>query len=68
MSMLFRGALLSLACFAFIPLQAAAWDRGPVELFATLPDGVRLPEGITANPANGDVFVGTFDGGADNKL
>ena len=25
-------------------------------------------EGITANPANGDVFVGTFDGGADNKL
>lgn len=68
MSLLLRGALLSLACFALIPLQAAAWDRGPVELFATLPDGVRLPEGITANPANGDVFVGTFDGGADNKL
>jgi DNA-binding beta-propeller fold protein YncE len=29
--------------------------------FATLPAGVRFPEGITANPANGDVFVATFD-------
>jgi hypothetical protein len=29
--------------------------------FATLPDGVRFPEGITANPATGDIFVGTFD-------
>ena len=37
--------------------------------FATLPDGVRFPEGITANPANGDIFVGTFDFGPNpNKL
>ena len=68
MSVPFRSALLSLACFVLIPLQAAAWDRGNVQLFATLPDGVRFPEGITANPANGDVFVGTFEGGADNQL
>jgi DNA-binding beta-propeller fold protein YncE len=34
----------------------------PVE-FAKLPDGVRYPEGITANPANGDIIVGTFDFG-----
>jgi DNA-binding beta-propeller fold protein YncE len=52
---------------------AGAWDDdddrgGDVERFATLPDGVRFPEGITANPSNGDIFVGTFDFGAPNKL
>ena len=26
-----------------------------VDTFAVLPDGVRFPEGITANPANGDI-------------
>ena len=39
-----------------------------VVTFAVLPDGVRFPEGITANPANGDIYVGTFDGGNQNKL
>jgi len=44
-------------------------DRSAVRRFATLPDGVRFPEGITANPANGDIFVGTFDFGPNaNKL
>ena len=41
-----------------------------VERFATLPDGVRFPEGIAASPA-GDIFVGTFDAGPGarpNKL
>jgi DNA-binding beta-propeller fold protein YncE len=39
------------------------------ELFTTLPDGVRFPEGITANPSTGDIFVGTFDfGPVTNKL
>lgn len=32
-----------------------------VETFAVLPDGVRFPEGITANPDNGDIYVATFD-------
>ena len=68
MSTLHRVVLFVLACFVFIPLQAAAWDRGKAELFATLPDGVRFPEGITANPASGDIFVGTFDAGSPNKL
>lgn len=73
MSALRRIALFLLAGFVFIPLQAAAWDRGKAELFATLPDGVRFPEGITANPATGDIFVGTFDAPSptntpDNKL
>src|SRR5688572_4261509 len=35
--------------------------RDAAQKFATLPDGVRFPEGITANPANGDIFVSTFD-------
>ena len=39
-----------------------------VDTFAVLPNGVRFPEGITANPANGDIYVGTFDGGNQNKL
>lgn len=67
MSALRRTALFFLAGFLFIPLQAAAWDRGKAELFATLPDGVRFPEGITANPASGDIFVGTFDVGTPNN-
>ena len=39
-----------------------------VERFATLPDGIRFPEGLAASPA-GDIFVGTFDFGPNpNKL
>lgn len=34
-------------------------DRS-VDTFAVLPDGVINPEGITANPANGDIYVSTF--------
>jgi DNA-binding beta-propeller fold protein YncE len=67
MSALHRIVRLVLACLVLIPLQAAAWDRGKAELFATLPDGVRFPEGITANPASGDIFVGTFDAGSPNN-
>ncbi len=38
-----------------------------VRRFVTLPDGVRFPEGITANPANGNIYVSTFDApGAGN--
>jgi sugar lactone lactonase YvrE len=33
-----------------------------VDTFAVLPNGVSLPEGITANPANGDIYVSTFTG------
>jgi len=31
--------------------------------FAQLPEGVRYPEGIAANPVNGDILVATFDFG-----
>jgi len=61
---------------ALLLLAGAAWahddsddDRGGVRRFVTLPDGVRFPEGITANPANGDIYVSTFDTlGNPNKL
>ena len=43
--------------------------REAAQRFATLPAGVRFPEGITANPSTGDVYVGTFDFGPNpNKL
>jgi DNA-binding beta-propeller fold protein YncE len=40
-----------------------------VQKFVTLPDGVRFPEGIAANPATEDIYVATFDFGPNaNKL
>lgn len=42
-------------------------DRNAAKRFATLPDGVRFPEGITANPKNGDIYVGTFDAPPNNR-
>ncbi len=45
------------------------WDRREaVHEFVTLPAGVRFPEGITANPRTGEIYVATFDFGAPNKL
>lgn len=35
--------------------------RLPVEAFVTLPADVRHPEGIAADPATGEFYVGTFD-------
>ena len=65
-------AMLSLAVAAVLPAAASAERPGIVRLeshaFATLPDVVRFPEGIATNPATGDVFVGTFDFGGNNKL
>ena len=43
-------------------------DRDAVERFATLPDGVRFPEGLAGNPATGDIFVATFDFSSPNKV
>jgi len=38
------------------------WDRREaVHEFVTLPAGVRFPEGITANPRTGEIYVATFD-------
>ena len=43
-------------------------DRDAVFPFATLPEGVRFPEGLAANPLTGDIFVATFDFGSPNKV
>ncbi len=37
--------------------------RNAAQKFALLPGEVRFPEGITGNPATGEMFVGTFDFG-----
>ena len=44
-------------------------QRDAAERFVTLPDGVRFPEGITANPKTEEIYVATFDFGPNpNKL
>src|SRR5437899_5675383 len=48
-----------LASLVLFPLQAAAWDRGDVETFATLPAGNANPEGIAADK-HGNIYVTTF--------
>src|SRR5262245_57157958 len=43
--------------------------REAAERFVTLPEGVRFPEGITANPKTEEIYVATFDFGPNtNKL
>jgi DNA-binding beta-propeller fold protein YncE len=42
-------------------------NRNAAQQFAALPAGVRFPEGITADPKSGDVFVGTFDAPPNNN-
>jgi sugar lactone lactonase YvrE len=68
-------AVAALACLGAATVPALADGRDSrvyvdrdVDTFAVLPEGVRFPEGIAANPSNGDIYVGTFDGGAQNKL
>lgn len=61
MSAISRAALFLLACFFLVPLDAAAWDRGRVEHFASLPPGALNPEGITVDRHNGDVYVTGFN-------
>jgi sugar lactone lactonase YvrE len=52
-----RTLLLALAFLFSAP--AAAWDRGKVERFASLPAGAANPEGIAVSKY-GNVYVGTF--------
>ena len=60
MSPVLRSALLALVCAFLIPFHAAAWDRGEVQRFATLPAGAANPEGITVG-RHGDVYVTGFN-------
>lgn len=68
-----RWLITGLALILGSSLAPPGWAQkrmhDTVATFATLPAGVRFPEGITANPANGDVYVATFDFGPNvNKL
>jgi sugar lactone lactonase YvrE len=45
--------------FLLYPLNAAAWERGEVEKFATFPPGSAGPEGITVD-MHGNVYATTF--------
>ena len=54
---LIRAALAVLALL--LSFHSAAWDRGKVERFATLPAGAANPEGITVD-RHGDLYVTTF--------
>ena len=48
--------------------DATSAARIQTEPFVTLPDGVRHPEGLAADPTTGDVYVATFDFSVANKL
>jgi sugar lactone lactonase YvrE len=66
----FKAVCLALVLGAGV---GTGWADGfgldKVQKFATLPEGVRFPEGIAANPHRGDIFVATFDFGPNlNKL
>jgi hypothetical protein len=56
-----RLAAALFACLILLPLDAAAWDRGAVERFATLPPGALNPEGIAVDRRNGDVYATGFN-------
>jgi len=63
-------AFLLFAAIGVHPAIAGPDDgRNAAQKFVTLPDGVRFPEGITANPATKEIYVATFDFGPNaNKL
>jgi SMP-30/Gluconolactonase/LRE-like region len=69
MKKLLAGLISLLLIVGGMGIARAVVDSGAVQTFVTLPDGVRFPEGIAANPANGDIYVATFDFGPNaNKL
>lgn len=54
-----RLASVLLLSVLLLPPDAAAWDRGAVQRFASLPAGAPNPEGITADH-HGDIYVSGF--------
>jgi DNA-binding beta-propeller fold protein YncE len=59
MSPFARASVLALTCILLSPLNAAAFERGEVDKFATLPAGFGNPEGIAAD-SHGNIYVTTF--------
>jgi len=71
-----KSSILAAIVSLVILSHSGAWagediivKRDAAERFATLPNGVRFPEGITANPKTEEIYVATFDFGPNsNKL
>lgn len=59
MSPLKLAALFLVCALMLHAPHAAAWNRGAVQRFATLPEGAANPEGITVGP-DGDVYATGF--------
>lgn len=53
---------ISVAGVATAAAQGFLVDRQAAKRFATMPAGAPFPEGVTANPGNGDIYVSTFNG------
>jgi DNA-binding beta-propeller fold protein YncE len=60
------GTMIGAAVARAAPPAAPAWIE--TEPFATLPAGVKYPEGLATDPATGAVYVATFSQASDNKL
>ncbi len=64
-----KSIVLSVLLLSVVMLAGAAWAEDRVivrpffaaRIFTTMPEVANFPEGITANPYNGDIFVSTFE-------
>ncbi len=71
-----KKTVLATACLLLLPTvsNAVRADGGvtvkphAAQRFALLPEGVNFPEGIAANPSNGDIYVSTFNFGGNNRV
>jgi DNA-binding beta-propeller fold protein YncE len=68
MSFLVLSIVLSASAIVAWGDKGLIVDRFAAKEFVQLPDGVRFPEGIAANPDTGEIFVATFDFNGNNKL
>ena len=69
----FQRISLIMTLFVLLAGVAFAWNdiiinKNAAKVFTSLPDGVAFPEGITANPKSGEIYVSTFNFGGNNKL
>jgi sugar lactone lactonase YvrE len=53
------GIVFALVTLVAVPLEAEAWNREQVRIFAVLPDGSSGPEGLEVD-SSGNVYVTTF--------